>query len=146
MSTALNNYYDGDPLQLALSQQVEFSKNMVLMYNKMMGIEQNVDEKFSEMKDMVQEVRDSVHLTRAESSKLKRAVEAKARQLTLQWIGREPESKKEFNEYYRKVITRIWRKTKEFAGYVDTYPEIRRIDFQRVMHFVESLTLGMITE
>lgn len=135
-----------DPLGEMIAQQYEISRNMMAIYNKVVQVEENVDAKLGVIKQVLQEVQDSVHLTRAESSQLKRAVETKSKKLALQWIGGEPDSKQQFNEHYRKVISRVWRKTKEFGGDVGTYPEIRRVDFEKVMEFVSTITLSQIAE
>lgn len=119
-------------LQKALDQQTQQANALQVMLNRMIEIEQHVDEKFGEITVMVQEVRDSVTLTNQECYELQSAVALKSIQLTK---DRYNEEEGDFNKVVGKYRRMIWKQLKNKFN-VPRYNCIRRIDFDEAITFV----------
>jgi hypothetical protein len=118
-------------LQKSLESQEQSNKSLQLMLNRMMNIENNVNERFVEMTEMVQEVRDSVCLTNAECSMLHSAVASKSTSLAK---DRYEDEDMEFRKVVGKYRRMIWKQLKRKFD-VPKYNCIRRIDFQEAIQF-----------
>lgn len=105
-----------------------------LILNRMLGIEKNVDKKFTEMTELVQEVRDSVTLTNAECAMMQSDVRIKAISLTKDRYSEEDGG---FKTVVGKHIRMIWKQLKEKYN-VPKYNCIRHIDFDDARSFVQS--------
>lgn len=119
-------------LQKALDQQTQQANALQVMLNRMIEIEQHVDEKFGEITVMVQEVRDSVTLTNQECYELQSAVALKSIQLTK---DRYNEEEGDFNKVVGKYRRMIWKQLKNKFN-VPRYNCIRRIEFDEAITFV----------
>lgn len=103
-----------------------------LILNRMLGIEKNVERKFSEMTELVQEVRDSVTFTNAECAMMQSNVRNKAISLTK---DRYTEEDGDFKAVVGKHIRMIWKQLKEKYN-VPKYNCIRRVDYEEAISFV----------
>lgn len=115
---------------------------LVEALNRIEKIESNVEYKFSEMKSMVQEVKDSVTLTYEEQKQLQTIVFKSSvdfAKQTFEGVLLEP-TKEEFLKEIGKFRRAIWKKLKEKMN-VPRYTSIRRIDFQDSLEFVSNLRI-----
>jgi len=132
-------------LQRALERQQEQGNIMQVMLDQMLQIEsnvkrveENVEQKFSQVNALVQEVRDSVTLTDAECYELQSKVHNLSVELTKEYFGEEDVDRKTFSEQVGKFRRGIWKLVKTKFG-VARYSHIRRIDFTDAISFVESV-------
>lgn len=117
--------------------QKSIDRDQVIL-NRMVGIEHNVQRRFSEMTEMVQEVRDSVTLTNAECVIMQSEVRSKAVQLTKDRYDEEMDG--DFKKVVGKHLRKIWKALKEKYN-VPKYNCIRRIDFEEAVAFVRSFRI-----
>jgi hypothetical protein len=108
-----------------------------MILNRMLGVERNVEIKFAEITELVQEVRDSVTLTNAECTMMQSAVRTKAIALTK---DRYVEEDGDFKTVVGKHLRMIWKQLKEKYG-VPKYNCIRRIDFEEATEFVHQFKI-----
>ena len=104
------------------------------LFNGMKQMQDDVSEKFEEVQIMVQEVRDSVTLNDTEGYQLQNAVRIRSNKLTK---DRYKESDGEFKTLVGRYRRMIWSKLKEQFE-VARYSNIRRIDFDDAISFVEN--------
>jgi uncharacterized protein YxjI len=107
------------------------------MFEGMKQIENNVNERFEEVKGMVQEVRDTVTLNDSECYQLQQAVFSKANEITK---GRYKEMDLKFKAavgIYRRLI---WSHLKK-KFCVARYPHIRRYEFLDALSFATNFIL-----
>lgn len=134
-------------LQKALDRQREQGSIMQVMLDQMRQIEsnvkrveENIEQRFSEVSELVQEVRDSVTLTDAECYELQSLVYALSVELAKTYFNGEDASKEEFSAQVGKFRRGIWKKVKERFE-VAKYSHIRRVDFQEAVSFVNTITI-----
>ncbi|MVP00389.1 ORF6C domain-containing protein [Paenibacillus lutrae] len=108
--------------------------HMKVLYVDVVGIKSDVEERFTEMNVMVQEVRDSVTLLNSECTQLHSAVASRSIKLTKDRFHEEDESFSKTVGKYRRLI---WKKLKEKYD-VHKYNCIRRIDFYEAVEFVKT--------
>ena len=104
---------------------------MIISMKKMYD---DFSKKFSQVEEMVQEVRDSVTLTDAECYDLQCAVHSRSILLTK---DRYNEAEEKFSVVVGKYRRLIWSKLKQHFS-VARYTHIRRVDFQKAMDFVRN--------
>lgn len=107
------------------------------MFEGMKQIENNVTERFEEVKGMVQEVRDSVTLTDFESYTVREAAKHKSSELTK---DRYKESDEKFTTVFGKHLRLIYSKLKRKFE-VAKYSHIRRVDFPDAVNFINTFVL-----
>jgi hypothetical protein len=129
-------------IKFSLETQNKQGQALVAIINHVEGIKSDVDEKFSEMSVMLQEVKDSVTLSYEEQKKLQSTVFKTSVDLTKQSFEAtllEP-TKEEFLKEVGSFRRAIWKKLKDKYD-VPRYTSLRRVDYQYAIDFVNSLTM-----
>jgi|GEM_PF-1975276 len=121
-------------LKKQLERQDEQGKAIHLMFESIKSMYSEFTEGMGEMKQMVQEVRDSVTLTNAECTMIHSDVAKKSIELAKDRFGEEEDDFSKVVGFYRRLI---WKHLK--AKYnVPKYNCIRHIDFDEACAFVRS--------
>lgn len=129
-----------DLIRFNIQRQNEQGEQMIEILNEVQSIKGDVDEKFTEMSVMVQEVRDSVTLTYEEQKELQGIVFSISNSFAKESFEGEDVSREEFSKQVGKFRRSIWKKLKERMN-VPRYSSIRRIDYQESIEFVRSLRM-----
>lgn len=129
-----------DLIRFNIQRQNEQGEQMIEILNEVQSIKGDVDEKFTEMSVMVQEVRDSVTLTYEEQKELQGIVFSISNSFAKESFEDEDVSREEFSKQVGKFRRSIWKKLKERMN-VPRYSSIRRIDYQESIEFVRSLRM-----
>lgn len=119
-------------LEMQLKRQDEQGQVIHTMFNNIKSMYAEFSEGFTEMKQMVQEVRDSVTLTNAECTMLHSAVATRSNNLTKDRYSEEDGEYKSVVGKYRRMI---WKQLKQKFD-VPKYNCIRRIDYDSAINFV----------
>lgn len=128
-------------LKHSLKTQNEQGQALVEVIERVEGIENNVNEKHGEIKGMVTEVRNRVHLEEADAKRIKSIVNKKAHEISKY---RYPDTDKYGAEYLELVghaRGKVYKRLKEHFN-VTKYTAIRHVDREKAIGFVESITLG----
>ncbi|MEO3947670.1 ORF6C domain-containing protein [Gorillibacterium sp. CAU 1737] len=120
-------------LQKQLERQDEQGKALRSMYEGITAMYGEITENMAEMRQMVQEVRDSTTLTDTECYDLQSAVATKSIQLTKDRIH---EEEADFPKIVGKYRWMIWKHLKR-RYHVPKYNHIRRIDHMGALSFVQ---------
>jgi len=129
-----------DLIKLNLVRQQEQGQQMLSILDEVQKIKGDVNEKFTEMSVMVQEVRDSVTLTYEEQKELQSKVFSASIGFAKESLDGEEVSREEFSKIVGKFRRSIWKKLKELMN-VPRYPSIRRVDYKNSIEFVDSLRM-----
>ncbi|MBT2728372.1 ORF6C domain-containing protein [Bacillus sp. ISL-75] len=107
------------------------------------AIKNDMDVKYTEVVDMVKEVRDSYTLTYTEQYTLQSIVFKTSIEFTKLFLEDEwyDLSQKERSKEVGKFRRAIWKKMKRKFN-VPRYPSIRRIDFMEALEFVNNLRIN----
>ncbi|AYB38523.1 ORF6C domain-containing protein [Brevibacillus laterosporus] len=135
-------------LEKMLDRQQEQGGIMKVMLERMnqaernvKKVEENVEQKFALMTEMVQEVRDSVTLNDEEKFKIQSAVHSLSIELTKEYLAGEEVSRDEFSKLVGKFRRRIWKELKSTFE-VARYSHIRRAEFEESMKFVNDMSMS----
>lgn len=121
-------------LEAQLQRQDEQGRTIHAMFDGIKGMYAEVNQKFEQMSEMVQEVRDSVTLTDTERTMLLSDVASKSIVLTKDRYTEEEGEFKKVVGFYRRMI---WKRLKERYN-IPKYNCLRRIDFEESRAFVQS--------
>lgn len=127
-------------IKFNLQRQNEQGEALVQVINRVEEIQEDVNNKFSEMSSMLQKVEDSVTLTYEEQKELQSIVFKLSINLAKESFNGEEVSKDTFSKQVGKFRRSIWKKLKEQMN-VPRYSSIRRIDFEDSLKFVNSLKM-----
>lgn len=119
-------------LKQQIERQDEQGRTLHTMFDGIRSMYTEFSEGMSEMKSMVQEVRDSVTLINAECTGLQSAVASKSIALTKDRYSEEDGTFKQVVGLYRRMI---WKQLKQRYE-VPKYNCIRRIDYHDALDFV----------
>lgn len=119
-------------LQKSIDNQREQGNAMEMMLNRMMEIENNVNETAAEMNVLAKQIKDENRLLPAEIDDLYMLVVEKSTELAK---NRHQEKDDVFTKIVGKYRKNIWSKMKKkFA--TSKYIHLKRVDFQPAMDFV----------
>lgn len=121
-------------LQKQIESQRQQNDTLQLMLTRMIQIEQSVNEKFTEMTTMVDEVRNDMKLSDAQCFELQSTVFSKSKSLAKDRYHEEDADFKNTVGKYRRMI---WSKLK-LRFEVSRYNHIRKIDFESALEFVNN--------
>lgn len=121
-------------LQHQLESSRQTNDTLQLMLNRMMQVEVNVNEKFTEMTTMVDEVRNDMKLSDAQCYELQTYVYNKSKSLSKDRFQEEDADFKTTVGKYRRMI---WSKLK-MKFEVSRYNHIRKIDFDQALEFADT--------
>lgn len=119
-----------------LQQQLE---NQLVIVKEMQVMKEDMTKIHSEIKQDVQELRDTITLTDSERSNLQSAVQSKANELTKDLFKKEVSDDLFLMKsgHFRSVI---YKRIKETFN-ITSYFKVRRIDFKHAMQVVEMVQL-----
>lgn len=129
-----------DLIKYNIERQQEQGQQMLTILSEVQEIKSDVNDKFSEMSVMVQEVRDSVTLTYEEQKELQSTVFSISNAFAKESLDGEQVSREEFSKLVGQFRRSIWKKLKELMN-VPRYPSIRRVDYDDALEFVHSLKM-----
>jgi len=121
-------------LQKQIERQDEQGRTIHLMFDGIRTMYTEISEGMTEVRQLVQEVRDSVTLTNAECFELQSAVAKKSISLTKDRIH---EEEADFPKIVGKYRWMIWKHMKRHFN-VPKYNCIRRVDFQSSLKYVQN--------
>lgn len=108
---------------------------------EMKGIRDEVKSDVKDVKEMVVEVRNRVHLEEADANKIKSIVGKKAHAISKQKYSDTKEYGAEYLELVGYARRHVYKRLKEHFN-VTKYTAIRHVDREKAINFVSSIVLG----
>jgi hypothetical protein len=123
-----------------LQTQNEQGKALVEMIDRVEGIESNVNEKYSEIKGMVTEVRDRVTIDYEGQQVLKSIVWKKSTSIAQSYYEYNDDYGAEIKELKGYATRHHWKLLKDYFR-VTRYTSIRHVDFDKAKEFLKGIVV-----
>lgn len=125
---------------MTFQQQLE---GQLVLVKEMQVIKNEVSEMKDDIKKDVQELRDSITLTRTEGSEIQSAVGSKAWKLTRKVFGKEV-SDDLFMAKTGHLRGVIYKRVKDMFN-IPRYYDLRRIDFKHALNMIDAISFESLT-
>lgn len=127
-------------LKHSLITQNKQGEALVAVINRVEQIEVNVNKRYEEITDVVEEVKNRIHLEEADATRIKSIVASKANRIAK---VKYPDTK-EFGAEYRELVgyarREVYKRLRKHFN-VTKYTSIRHVDREEAVEFVESINL-----
>lgn len=124
-----------------LKTQNEHGRALVAVIERVEGVEDNVNEKYGEIKAMVTEVRDRVYIEHEDQKELQSIVGKKSYAIAGEYYNNDDDYGAEIREMAGYAIRHHWKTLKkEFK--ISRYTSIRHVDRMRAKEFARNIELG----
>lgn len=130
-------------LQNHIKQTNEQGQQLEQVINRMLDMEDRIENRVSYVEDMVEEIKKEVPITYEQQKELQSIVQTKSNQFTRQYYKNGfPVDGKYHNELFKKkkgqFIRAMWTRVKEYFN-VPRYTAIQKVDYDRTKQFVEMI-------
>lgn len=127
-------------LKHSLQTQNEQGKALIAVIERVEQIETNVNKKYEEVTEIVDEVRNRVHLEEADANRIKSIVGKKAHAIAKVKYPNKDEYGAEYLELVGYARREVYKRLKTHFN-VTKYTAIRHVDRESAISFVESIVL-----
>lgn len=124
----------------SLQTQNEQGKALIAVIERVEQVETNVNKKYEEVTEIVEEVRNRVHLEEADANRIKSIVGSKAHAVAKVRYPNTENFKAEYLELVGYARREVYKRLKTHFN-VTKYTAIRHVDRESAITFVESIVL-----
>lgn len=129
-----------EAIKFSLKRQNDQAEALIKVIERVERIESNVNEKYAEVKEIVDEVRNRVHIEHEDQKILRSIVARNAYEIAREYYGNSDEYGAEIRELAGYAIRHQWKLLKNYFR-VTRYTSIRHVDAEKAKEFVEGIVL-----
>lgn len=127
-------------LKHSLQTQNEQGKALIAVIERVEQVETNVNKKYEQINEVVEEVRNRVHLEEADANRIKSIVSSKAHAVSKVKYPNTDSFRAEYLELVGYARREVYKRLKTHFN-VTKYTAIRHVDRESAINFVESIVL-----
>ncbi|HLR92345.1 MAG TPA: ORF6C domain-containing protein [Atopostipes sp.] len=132
-----------EAIKFNLKRQNEQANALIQVIERIEEIESNMNEKYVEVKDMVDEIRDRVYIEHEDQKELQSIVSKKSYAIAKEYFNNDDDYGAEIRELAGYAMRHHWKLLKKHFN-VTRYTSIRHVDREKAKEFVRNIRLDNV--